>query len=403
MGAGLCATDGGASLRRAAHFCALGVAAALFAACGARSSLGIGVSSGGGAGTPSGGGAGASSGGSAGSPAIEDAGPGQPDAAPGCSLEDLSSWHTERYRDFGDYERAAVALAGVPWVALKVKGGNIALEKLGVDAQGIVVEDRVEVPGSPVYPVALDVDARRFVMLTTTGINWNGDVELWRIDRASGAVVHVPVGNPPSDPAFTIYSALGLVGDDVVLAYSRIAENEGMIEIRDDLLEVVQSRVVSGSSFTGVRTDGAVDIYVGSTSRVHAEAGALTQSPVDPDWSVIGGLDGFLVQTGTAIRMTRGADVWSADWPHTQISPPAVVRTGAGRAAFSLETELTGVVGYVAGGELQWLRIESAPGASGTGLALLPVVDHNRLGLFYLGLEIPHPEQPLRYYGLACP
>ena len=38
----------------------------------------------------------------------------------------------------------------------------------------------------------------------------------------------------------------------------------------------------------------------------------------------------------------------------------------------------------------------------GIGVAMLPVVEDRRLGLFSLGLEIPRPEQPLRYYGIAC-
>ena len=29
-------------------------------------------------------------------------------------------------------------------------------------------------------------------------------------------------------------------------------------------------------------------------------------------------------------------------------------------------------------------------------------LEDGRVGLFYLGLEIPHPEQPLRYFGRIC-
>lgn len=377
-------------------------AAALLAACGARSPLGLGVGSSVDAGgASSGGSAGAPGGGAGGAPA-KDASTDHPDAVPGCSLDDLSTWRTERFRAQGDYERPVAALAGVPWIALKLKGGNVVLEKLGVDAHGIVVEHSIEVPDSPVYPAGLDVDARRFVLLTTTGQNWNGDAELWRIDRADGGIVHVPVGTT-TDPAYVIYSTLGLAGDDVVLAYAS-ANTQGNVELRNDALDVIQSMPVESSSFQGVRSGNAVDVYLGNTKgRVHAEGGTLTQSPVDPDWQVVGGLDGFLVETGLEIRLSDGTQTWDADWPHTQISPPAVVRTNQSHVAFSLETELTGVVGYVAGGNLHWLRIEGTSDAPGTGLALMPVVEQGRLGLFYLGLEIPHPEQPLRYYGLVCP
>ncbi len=379
-----------------ARLLVLGVSAAL-AACGARSSI-LGASGA----SPEG--DAPASGGAAGAPTVEDAGPEHADAAKGCTPGDLSTWRSETYRDTGDYERAAVALSGAPWVALKVRGANIVLVKLGVDGdQGIVVQDRVEIADSPVYPVGLDVDDRRFVLLTTTAINWNGDVELWRIDRAGGGTIRVPVGNPPADPAFTVGSSLGLAGDDVVLAYSRLADDHGTVELRDDQLQIIHSQPVGSSSFTTVSTSAGVDVYVGSASRVHAGGGALEQADVDPAWPVIGGLDGFLVEMGSTIRLTDGTHVASAEWPHTQISTPAIVRTDGNRAAFALETELTAVVGHVTGGKLEWLRIESTPDAPGIGVGLMPVIESGRLGILYLGLEIPHPEQPLRYYGLACP
>src|SRR5260221_9481769 len=74
-------------------------------------------------------------------------------ASPTCASADLSTWAIERYRDDGDYERAAVDVTGEPWVALKRRGGNVELVNLGVDANGIVFHERIVVAGSPVYPV----------------------------------------------------------------------------------------------------------------------------------------------------------------------------------------------------------------------------------------------------------
>jgi hypothetical protein len=339
----------------------------------------------------------------------EDASTDGPEAGPTCQLADMTTWRRERYRDTGDYERAAVDVSGEPWVALKVRGGNIVLARLGVDAsQGIVFRDRIEIPSSPVYPAALDVDPSRFVLLTSSGINGDGDIELWRVDRNDGSILRVPVGNPPTDPGYTADSAVGLVGSNVVVAYALLAENKGTIELRDDRLNVIQSLPVGHDSFTAVRTSSvAVDVYEDATSvvpaeRVHAENGTLLQQVADPSWTVIGGLDGFLVEIGADIRMTDGTTAWSGTWPHSQISPPAVVRTATGSAAFSLETELTAVVGYPTDAGLAWQPIEVAPDAPGTGAALLPVIEQGRLGLFYLGLEIPSPQQPLRYFGLEC-
>jgi hypothetical protein len=340
---------------------------------------------------------------------VDDAGNDGPEIGPTCNLGDMTTWRKERYRDTGDYERAAVDVSGEPWVALKVQGGNVVLARLGVDAsQGIVFRDRIEIPSSPVYPAALDVDSTRFVLLTSSGINGDGDIELWRVDRNGGSTLRVPVGNPPTDPGYTADSAVGLVGSNIVVAYARLGGIQGTIELRDDRLNVIQSLAVGHDSFTAVRTSsGAVDVYEAASNpvpaeRVHAENGMLLQQAVDPSWSVIGGLGGFLVETGTEIRMTQGTAAWSGAWPHSQISPPAVVRTAADKVAFSLETELTAVVGYPTDAGLAWQPIEVAPGAPGTGAALLPVIEQGRLGLFYLGLEIPSPQQPLRYFGLEC-
>ena len=370
---------------------ALGAAPWLLVACGARSPLGwdgpaaaAGVDAGADASAP------------------EDARVDAPEAGATCRLDDLSTWRVERYRDQGDYERAAVAVSGVPWVALKVNGGNIILVSLAAQG-GIVFQSRIEIPSSPVYPAALDVDDRRFVLLTASGINFNGDIELWRVDRVDGTVAHVPLGQP-SDPSLTFASAIGLAGDDVAVVYGRGAANQGSVELRDDKLQLLQSLPVTADWFTAVRTSAtAIDLYAGPTTRVHAESGTLTQPPVDPKWPVLGGLDGFLVEMGDQIRLTQGAQTWSAAWPASQISPPAVVRTNGPRAAFSLETELTAVVGHEGDAGLEWLTIQSAPGAPGFGAGLLPLIEPGRLGLFYLGLEMPRPEQPLRYFGLACP
>ena len=327
------------------------------------------------------------------------------EGGPPCIAADFSTWQTERFRDQGDYERAVAATSNVAWVALKPRGSNVVLANVGIDhTQGIMFHDRIEIANAPVYPVALDVDDSRFVLVTTTGLNWNGDVELWRVDRTNGTIRRAAVGAPPSDPNLTAGAVVGLAGDAIVLAYARLADNRGVIELRDAQLAVVLSAPLSGVTLTAVKTTSAIDVYVGAATRVHAGAWSFAQTSVDPTWQVVGGLSDLLVESGYQVRLTDGEQTWSAAWPDTQISPPAVMRTSSdgSQVGFSLETELSPVVGHVMNGTLLWLAIESAPGAPGFGAGLFPVVEPARLGVFYLGLEIPKPEQPLRYYGLAC-
>ncbi len=376
-----------------------GAMVALVAACGARSSL---LTSG------------ASSGPSSSSSTSEGGGFGGNGAGGGAAgggggepkcFGNPANWEIERYRDQGDYERTAVAVSGQPWVALKVKDGNVILASLDIDpAQGIVFTDKIEVPSSPVYPVALDVDDRRFVMLTTSGINFNGELDLWRIDRVDGSVIRLPVLTA-SDPNSVLIWSIALAGDDIVIGRGRAAvDGQGTVELRDDHLDVLQSLDVPAFGFTAVKSGtAAVDVYCQNGNvRVHAAAQALTQAPTNPKWPVIGGLDPFLVEASTKIRLADGAKHWDAPWPHTQISPPAIVRTDGARPAVVLETELTAVVGHVYAGVFQWMPIIPSDDAPGTGLGLLPKIDKDHLGFFYLGLEIPSPQQPLRYFGRVC-
>ena len=335
-------------------------------------------------------------------PVANDAGADADAAKPTCDLGDLSTWKTERYRDQGDYVRAVASTSGTSWVALAPRGGDLLLAELAVDSKGIAMQSSISIPSAPVYPFAMDVDDRRFVVLTTSGPNFDGDVELFRVDRTDGTVLRVP-GGSPTNPTFTLYGALALAGEDVVVAYAHPADGGGVVEIRDDHLNVQATRSVTETSFTAVHASAtAVDVYLGATSALRVENGGFQPAPVDPAWQVIGGVEDYRVAIGTSIRMTEGTHTWTGAWPHTQISPPAVARVGPGGAVFSLETELTGVVGRPSGDALEWLSIEPAEGAPGTGLVLLPNTAPGRLGVFYLGLEIPQPEQPLRYYGLVC-
>lgn len=325
---------------------------------------------------------------------------------PTCKIDDMSTWRTEQFHDQGDYDRAVGAVSNVPWVALKPKGGNIVLERLSVDAsQGIVVDEKFEVPDSQVYPVSLDVDDQRFVFATTSGINWNGEVQVWRVDRQSGAITHVVVGPTPADPNETASAVVGLAGSGIVIGYGRLADPTGSVDLREDDLVHGWGVVTGSSSFTAVRSSStAIDVYAGTNEKVHLEGGGITYSPMaDPGWEAIGGQGGFVVDFANQIRLKNGTSEWLGAWPDTQISPPAIARLDGSRAAFSLNGELSPAVGYMNGNALAWLHIDPIDGSSGLGDGLVPVIEPGRLGVFYLGIDIPSPVQRLRYFGKACP
>ncbi len=320
-----------------------------------------------------------------------------------CVLDDVTTWDIEAYDAGGDHPRFATATSGVPWVALAVAKGNVVLEKLGVSDQGIVVLEQFEIPDSLVYPLAFDANDAYFVLISTTGNNWNGTLEIWLVDRATGSVLRQPLGHP-DNPNYTIRAALGIVDEGIVVGYARLANNEGRIEIRNDKLEVTDSLPVMQTDMLGVwRSQTAFDVHLSKTQVVEVRSGMMQQKlKVSPN-SVIGGLGDYRVDIDGDFRLSNDTNTWIAPWPHTQISPPAVVRMYEDTPVFSVETELTGVVGYPNKGVLEWLRIESTPGASGIGVAVMPVIEARRIGLFYVALDIPHPEQPLRYFGRTCP
>lgn len=333
-----------------------------------------------------------------------DSAPARDAGAVRCALDDRSSWAIERFDAGGNYERAVAAVSGVPWVAVREHDGDLVMLELGVGSSGILVKSRVPLEGAPFYPLAFDTDGTRFVVLATSGQSWNGDVALFT-RNAAGAVQRVDFPAVGPESSFTVRAAVGWVGRHVALASVRASDDEGWLELRDERLDVID-RVTRPHTFSAqaIRTGPAqLDVYLGTRSPY-----AVTDTSIAPrEWTggeheVVGGLDDYLVEYGSDFRIRRGERLWSGPWPHTQISPPAILRTYGALAAFSLQKELSGTVGYTEGDQLAWLDVEPASGASGIGVALLPVLEERRLGFFYVGLEIPHPEQPLRYYGLAC-
>lgn len=331
------------------------------------------------------------------------------DAATPCVPSDRTTWRVESFDAGGWYDRFAPALSGVPWVAVNEHEGNIVFLELGVDATGIVVRRRVDLPDSPVYPLAFDTDGTRFALLATSGHNWNGTPSLWLLDTGTGATAYADFPEIGPESAFTYRATLGLVGPNVMVASVSAADDLAWIEIRDARLTVLE-RVEHPEtlSIVGARTgESEIALYLRARSMPRA-AFTIDATTIAPradaggTHEIIGGLGELVVEHDTDFRIRSPERVWSGEWPHSQISPPAVLRVHESMIAFSLQKELSGTVGYTDGDALSWLDVASVPGASGIGVAMLPVVEARRLGLFYLGLEIPRPEQPIRYYGIAC-
>src|SRR5262249_53412979 len=99
-----------------------------------------------------------------------------------------------------------------------------------------------------------------------------------------------------------------------------------------------------------------------------------------PSGDVIGGLGEHVVELGDRVTLRGGSAMTSAVWPHSQVSPPAIVRTDGSRVAFSLQMELSGTVGHTLSGDLEWLEFRDSPMAHGIGVAMMPVVTDRRIG-----------------------
>lgn len=327
------------------------------------------------------------------------------DAAAPCRLDDPWGWPVERFEAGGDYDRAVAATAGVPWIAAREEGGNLVFLEVSVRASGIAITDRVELPDVPLYPIGFDTDGERFVALATTGNNWNGLVETLYYDRRSGALERSVWDALGPDSSYTVRGGAGLVGANAVFAAARADDDELLVELRDPAGDVVTAarREETFAVLLVHHSSEEVSVYAGAVDRLVVTPFGIERADVDPrGYQVMGGLGDLVVEYDRDIRIRGPEQAWSGTWPHTQISPPAVLRRDGERVAFSLQKELSGALGFTLDGELEWLHVDSVPGARGLGVALLPVVEERRLGLFYLGLEIPRPHQPLRYFGVAC-
>lgn len=322
-----------------------------------------------------------------------------------CTSSDPRTWTVERHNAGGDFERAVAATSGVPWIAAREADGNLVFLSLGVGRSGITIEERIELSDTPLYPIGFDTDGTRFVALTTSGTNWNGDVETVLYDASRGELTRRPWADIGETSNFTVTGGAALVGDNTVFAASRADDDVLVVELRSAAGAVVAS--MERPSTIGVRLirvrDDAVELRAGANGRYRITPSSIVEEEAEAGaYRVIGGMGEYRVEHDRDFRIRSEGDLWSGPWPHTQISPPAVLREGGGRVAFSLQKELSGAVGFTHRDGLEWLHVEGALGASGVGFALLPVVEENRLGLFYLGLEIPRSDRPLRYFGVAC-
>jgi hypothetical protein len=324
------------------------------------------------------------------------------DASPRCDPFNRNTWIEEHFNAGGDFRRAVPALSGHPWLALSRRAGSLVFVQIEIGDAGLSIVREIEADPGPAHPVAFDTDGHRFVALTTTGHNWNGEVHVVWHDPEAGSMRKEPWAALGPESMWLVGGAVGLTEGGVVVAGRRADLDVAHLEVRSDGGAVL-ARLERADTWRTVAVridDGTLDVYLDQTR--FQVTGAAIEMAGNVRVPVLGGLGPFTVTADREFTLHGRDRDWSGPPPHTQYSPPAVVRIHDGEAVFSLQKELSGVLGFPDGDRLGWLHGVPGPGASGLGVALMPVLGEQRMGFVYLGLEIPRPDQPLRYFGLGC-
>lgn len=323
----------------------------------------------------------------------------RPDAGPSRCTGPLRGWAEVDMLLGGDYERLVAADAAGASALWLVGGGrtrrNEPARLLRVEiATGIPrVAETIAVPGTESWePLALATDGMDFILAARGP---TGEALLARIERGGRTTASTSVEALRKDLMYRLEADVALRDGDVVLAMRRLGVDRFVIERRDAALALRWSEALTPSSFR-LRPDGTrlrtnASLYALEATGLRRMSGAVAV------WGTIGATRGAWVGVGNKgfeLERDDGSTVRGA-WPGSTFSgwgylPAFESTTGVFIAG---NVDFAPVLGWFQAGALTWIQVPRSGGAG------VPYGEASAVGMFLLGIEIPRPEQPLRYWG----
>ena len=323
----------------------------------------------------------------------------------------LKGWSEVDVRLGGDFQRlvaAASSEASGVWLAggagPDVKGVTELLRVEVLQRAPRIAED-IALAGTDGWePLALAVAPERFALVARGP---NGDAWLALFARDGTPLERITIDELQRDLGNNMAADVAWAGADIVVAAVRYGEpsDHFVVQRRDSALGARWSEApwheppTTTLSFRfrpngGVlRTRAALyDVTLAGLSKRPDDVIAL--GPIGAASSAWTGIDpnGF-AQNGFVLEPDNAAIV-RGPWPGHQWSGESIpVYESAAGIFITGNVELAPFIGWFSASTLTWIAI---PRLGGGGIAL---GDANNVGAFFVGLEIPHPEQPLRYWG----
>lgn len=320
------------------------------------------------------------------------------DAAPSRCTGPLRGWAEVDLLLGGDYERllAADAPGGTGrWLLgggrARVSGPSRLL-RVEVIAGVPRVAEAATVAGTEGWePLAFATDGAAF---TLAARGPTGEAMLARFDRSGRVSAVASVEALRSDLMYRLEADVAELGDGAVVAMRRLGVDRFVVERRDAALGLRWSEGLPPAAFrlrpggSMLRTSAA--LYAVGEGGLGPPRPAAAWNPIGATRSTWVGLgrDGFELERDDG-RTARGP--WPgasfAGWGYLSAfeSPTGVLLAG--------NVDLGPVLGWFQAESLAWVQV---PRLGGSGA---PYGDENAVGVFLLGIEIPRPEQPLRYWG----
>lgn len=315
----------------------------------------------------------------------------------------LDGWFEVDVNLGGDYERlvSSAAWEGSDiWLAT----GGRAIENGATRLLRVEVKDGVPrvAESAPLAntegwePLALAVSDGKFALAARAS---GGESKLAVFARDGTLVHQTPIAPLEIDLRFRMEADVAWAGGDVVVAARRFGTPDHfVVERRDPTLAVRWSVPLASTAFR-LRPDGSKlrttpTLYAITATELGVEPGQVSPlSPMGAARSAWVGID------PTSFVLERdGAPVVHGKWPGQSFASFGYIPVYESSVGILItgNVDLGAQIGlWGAGGAnaLQWIAV---PRQGGGGV---PFADANDVGLFMLGIEIPHPEQPLRYWG----
>jgi hypothetical protein len=318
----------------------------------------------------------------------------------------LQGWSEVDERLGGDFEvlvAAAPSEATGIWLA---GGGRVGVQGL-THLLRVEVQDRSPLIAEDVplestegwEPLALAVASTR-VALVARGANGEPWLALFTHDGAAAA--RAQIDELLLDPGNLMEADVAWAGGDLVVAAVRLGhEDQFLVQRRDASLAVQWSAFpwkeppTTPLSFR-LRPDGSLlrtrsSLYDTAPSGVHLVASGLDAfaliGAAPAAWAGAESTAFVLERDDGSVALGKwpGSSWTSNGWIPVYASTTGVFITG--------NLDLAPVIGWFDATSVEWLAI---PRMGGGGIAF---ADADNVGAFFIGLEIPKPDQPLRYWG----